>query len=136
MVEFPDLRSVIVRLLLLCMGYLCARARSGADYQQLRGYGRLRRVKRWRRIMELEGVTQPRRGRGVGVLSRRAGLPRGLDAGVMKMRAVENVALPPGKTVKLAPGGCVMLMDLKRPLKEGDKVPLRFPSGARVPPLR
>ena len=46
-----------------------------------------------------------------------------LDVGVMKMRAVENVALPPGKTVKLASGG-VMLMDLKRPLKEGDKVPL------------
>ena len=48
-----------------------------------------------------------------------------LDAGVMKMRPVENIALPPGTAVKLAPGGLhIMLLDLKRPLKEGDKVPL------------
>jgi copper(I)-binding protein len=48
-----------------------------------------------------------------------------LDAGVMKMRPVENIALPPGTAVKLAPGGLhIMLLDLTRPLKEGDKVPL------------
>jgi len=48
-----------------------------------------------------------------------------LEAGVMKMRPVENIALPPGKTVKLEPGGLhIMLLELKRPLKEGDKVPL------------
>ena len=48
-----------------------------------------------------------------------------LDAGVMKMRPVENIVLPPGTAVKLAPGGLhIMLLDLKRPLKEGDKVPL------------
>ena len=33
--------------------------------------------------------------------------------------------IEPGKTVKLAPGGYhLMLMDLKTPLKQGDKVPL------------
>jgi copper(I)-binding protein len=48
-----------------------------------------------------------------------------LDAGVMKMRPVERIDLPAKQTVKLAPGGMhVMLVDLTRPLKEGDKVPL------------
>ena len=46
--------------------------------------------------------------------------------GVMKMRPVEGgLAIEPGKTVKLAPGGYhLMMMDLKSPLKQGDKVPL------------
>lgn len=48
-----------------------------------------------------------------------------MEGGVMKMRPVERVALPAGKTVKLAPGGLhVMLVDIKRPLKEGEKVAL------------
>ena len=48
-----------------------------------------------------------------------------LDGGIMKMRPVSKVELPGGKPVKLAPGGVhVMLMDLKQPLKRGDKVPL------------
>lgn len=48
-----------------------------------------------------------------------------VEAGVMKMRPAGNVELPAGKPVKLAPGGLhVMLMDLKQPLKPGDKVPL------------
>jgi periplasmic copper chaperone A len=48
-----------------------------------------------------------------------------LDGGVMKMRQVENIALAAGKTVKLAPGALhLMLVDLKRPLKEGEQVPL------------
>ena len=48
-----------------------------------------------------------------------------MDAGVMKMRAVEGLALPMGKAVDLKPGGYhVMLMDLKSQLKEGDAVPL------------
>ena len=48
-----------------------------------------------------------------------------MDAGVMKMRAVPGLPLPAGKTVDLAPGGYhVMLMDLKQPLKDGEKVPL------------
>lgn len=46
--------------------------------------------------------------------------------GIMKMRPVEGgLAIEPGKTVKLAPGGYhLMMMDLKSPLKQGDKLPL------------
>jgi len=48
-----------------------------------------------------------------------------LDDGVMKMRAVESIELPGGKPVKLAPGGLhIMLTDLKRALKHGEKVPI------------
>ena len=43
----------------------------------------------------------------------------------MKMRAIDSLALPAGKTVELRPGGYhVMLMDLAQPLKEGDSVPV------------
>src|SRR6201992_3353941 len=46
--------------------------------------------------------------------------------GVMKMRPVEGgLPIEPGKTVKLAPGGYhLMMMDLKSPLKQGDKLPV------------
>jgi copper(I)-binding protein len=48
-----------------------------------------------------------------------------MDGGVMKMRAVSNLALPAGKTVDLKPGGYhVMLMDLKGQVKDGDTVPM------------
>ena len=48
-----------------------------------------------------------------------------MEGGMMKMRAVDKLALPAGKTVELKPGGYhVMLMDLAQPLKEGDTVPL------------
>jgi copper(I)-binding protein len=48
-----------------------------------------------------------------------------MDGGVMRMRALPRIELPAGQTVKLAPGGMhVMLVDLKQPLKAGDKVPL------------
>lgn len=48
-----------------------------------------------------------------------------MDGGVMKMRAIPQLALPAGKTVSLKPGGYhVMLMDLKGPLKEGETVPI------------
>lgn len=49
-----------------------------------------------------------------------------MDAGVMKMRAVEGgLALPAGKTVELKPGGYhVMLMDLKAPLAKDSTVPV------------
>ena len=44
---------------------------------------------------------------------------------LMTMRAVPSVALPAGKTVRFAPGGYhVMLMDLKRPVKNGEVVPI------------
>jgi copper(I)-binding protein len=45
--------------------------------------------------------------------------------GVMMMRAVQEIDLPKGQVVKLQPGGLhIMLIDLKRQLKPGDKVPL------------
>ena len=48
-----------------------------------------------------------------------------MDGGVMKMRAIEGLALPMGKAVDLKPGSYhVMLMDLKSQVKEGDAVPL------------
>jgi copper(I)-binding protein len=49
-----------------------------------------------------------------------------MEGGVMKMRPVENgLTIEPGKTVKLAPGGYhLMMMDLKQPLKRGERVPV------------
>lgn len=49
-----------------------------------------------------------------------------MNNGVMTMRPLDKgLTIEPGKTVKLAPGGYhLMLMDLKSPLKQGDKVPL------------
>jgi copper(I)-binding protein len=56
--------------------------------------------------------------------------------GVMKMRPVEGgLTIEPGKTVKLAPGGHhLMMMDLKGPLKQGDKLPvtLQFEKAGKV----
>ncbi len=50
-----------------------------------------------------------------------------MDGGMMTMRAVDRIALPAGKAVELKPGGYhVMLMDLAKPLKEGDSVPLKL----------
>ncbi len=49
-----------------------------------------------------------------------------MQNGVMKMRELPNgLPIEAGKTVLLAPGGNhLMLMGLKAPLKQGDKVPL------------
>jgi hypothetical protein len=48
-----------------------------------------------------------------------------MDKDVMKMRAVPGLDLPAGRTVDLKPGGYhVMLMDLKRQLKDGEQVPI------------
>lgn len=48
-----------------------------------------------------------------------------MDGQTMRMHAVDGLDLPAGKTVDLASGGMhIMLMDLKRQLKEGDMVPL------------
>lgn len=47
--------------------------------------------------------------------------------GVMEMRELKTLALPAGKLVKLAPGELhLMLIDIKRQLKPGDKVPLKL----------
>ncbi len=57
-----------------------------------------------------------------------------MEGNVMRMRAITALELPPGRTVELKPGGLhVMLMDLKRPLIEGEKVPvtLVIDSGGR-----
>lgn len=44
---------------------------------------------------------------------------------VMIMRPVPYIRLPKGQTIRLAPGGLhIMLIDLKKPLKAGDRVAL------------
>jgi copper(I)-binding protein len=59
-----------------------------------------------------------------------------MNNGVMTMRPLdEGLVIEPGKTVKLAPGGLhLMLLDLKNPLKQGDKVPvtLEFEKAGKV----
>ena len=48
--------------------------------------------------------------------------------GVMRMRSLTaGLAIAPGQTVKLAPGGLhIMLIGLKKPLSVGDRVPARL----------
>lgn len=47
------------------------------------------------------------------------------DRDVMRMRRVEQLLLPAGKTVSLGPGGThVMLMDLRGPLRDGESIVL------------
>jgi copper(I)-binding protein len=59
-----------------------------------------------------------------------------MNNGVMTMRPLDKgLTIEPGKTVKLAPGGYhLMLMNLKSPLKQGDKVPvtLEFEKAGKV----
>jgi copper(I)-binding protein len=48
-----------------------------------------------------------------------------MQGDMMKMQEVDGIDLGAGKKVELASGGYhVMLMELKRPLKEGEKIPL------------
>ncbi|MBC7944774.1 MAG: copper chaperone PCu(A)C [Burkholderiales bacterium] len=48
-----------------------------------------------------------------------------MDNGVMKMREVEKIEVPANQALRFAPGGYhIMLIDLKKPLARGDKVPL------------
>ena len=48
-----------------------------------------------------------------------------MDGGIMRMRAVPRIELPAGRTVKLGPGGLhLMLIDVRKPLKAGDRVRL------------
>jgi copper(I)-binding protein len=65
----------------------------------------------------------------LGVSSPLAGIAEvhemSMDNGVMKMRARPRLDLPAGKIVVLKPGGYhIMLMELKQPLRKGDRVPL------------
>jgi periplasmic copper chaperone A len=46
-----------------------------------------------------------------------------MNNGVMKMRMLDVLDLPAGKTIKLEPGGIhLMLINLKKPLKAGENI--------------
>jgi periplasmic copper chaperone A len=50
-----------------------------------------------------------------------------MEGDVMRMRQIDHIALPQGKTVELKPGALhLMLVGLKAPLKDGDKFPLKL----------
>jgi periplasmic copper chaperone A len=58
-----------------------------------------------------------------------------MEGGVMKMREVPRIDVPAGKTVELKPGSFhVMFINLKAPLKQGDKIPMTlvFEKGGEV----
>ncbi len=59
-----------------------------------------------------------------------------MSGGVMTMRQLDKgLTIEPGKTVKLAPGGYhLMMLDIKSPLRQGDKVPvtLEFEKAGKV----
>ena len=58
-----------------------------------------------------------------------------MSGGVMRMKAEARVAVPAGGQTVFAPGGRhLMLVGLKKPLKQGERVPatLRFASGAQL----
>jgi len=59
-----------------------------------------------------------------------------MSNGVMTMRPLDKgLVIEPGRTVKLAPGGNhLMLLDLKGPLKQGEKLPitLEFEKAGKV----
>lgn len=57
-----------------------------------------------------------------------------MDDGVMRMRQIPHIHLPPNQPVSLEPGGLhIMLFDLKTALTPGDTVPLTliFEDGSR-----
>jgi periplasmic copper chaperone A len=59
-----------------------------------------------------------------------------MDDGVMRMREVDAIAVAPGTPVKMRPGQGyhIMLMGLKKPLKEGESFPMtmEFERGGKV----
>jgi len=84
-------------------------AKVGAGFMQLRNAGAADRV---------VGASTPVAGRVEMHVTLREG-------DVMKMREVKSFEVPAGGSFELKPGGAhLMLMDLKRPLKKGEKVPL------------
>ena len=84
-------------------------AKVGAGFMQLKNAGAADRV---------VGASSPVAGRVEMHVTVREG-------DVMKMREVKGFDVPAGGTFELKPGGAhLMLMDLKRPLKKGEKVPL------------
>lgn len=76
-------------------------------------------------------LTSKEGARLVGATSPAAGVVEvhemAMDGNVMKMRAIPALELPAGRAVELKPGGYhVMLLDLKRPLTVGEKIPLEL----------
>ena len=58
-----------------------------------------------------------------------------MEGDVMRMRQVDAVDVPAGETVELKPGGLhIMFVDLKAPLKAGDRFPmtLKFEKAGEV----
>lgn len=58
-----------------------------------------------------------------------------MDGDIMRMRPLESVEVPAGRTVKLAPGGIhVMLIGTRQALRQGDTVPavLQFEKAGKV----
>ena len=58
-----------------------------------------------------------------------------LEKDVMKMREVKGIDVPAGSALELKPGGYhLMFIDLKKPLKQGEKVPvtLKFAKAGEV----
>lgn len=50
-----------------------------------------------------------------------------MDGDMMRMRQLESIDLPAGKSVELKPGGLhIMFIGLKKPLTEGSKFPLKL----------
>ncbi len=89
-------------------------AKVGAGFMQLRNAGAADRV---------VGASSPVAGRVEMHVTVREG-------DVMKMREVKSFEVPAGGGFELKPGGAhLMLVDLKRQLKLGDKVPLTLKLG-------
>jgi copper(I)-binding protein len=87
--------------------------------------------------IENKGVAPDRLVGGSGDIAGKVELHEmAVNNGVMTMRPLDKgLAIDPGKTVKLAPGGYhLMIMDLKGPFKQGDKVPvtLEFEKAGKV----
>ena len=84
-------------------------AKTGAGFMQLKNAGAADRV---------VGASSPVAGRVEMHITVREG-------DVMKMREVKGFDVPAKGSFELKPGGAhLMLMDLKRPIKKGDRVPL------------
>lgn len=48
-----------------------------------------------------------------------------MNAGVMEMKALDAIDVPANKAIELKPGGMhVMLMNVKKPINKGDKIPM------------
>ena len=89
-------------------------AKVGAGFMQLRNAGAADRV---------VGASSPVAGRVEMHITVR-------DGDVMRMREVTSFEVPAGGSFELKPGGAhLMLVDLKRPLKKGEKVPLTLKLG-------